>query len=317
MPTTLTLPIETVFQVQSDQKVDVGLMKAPGLASPACPQQKFQVPPPPGLEPQPPSGSQGNLAATGKAAHTPGGCMNEVTNELIKVVAELARVDEMMQKVQTSHPKAAEAQKWHEISKRALVWSRDALAKKQQGLLEQLRDLTMQQLKPSGVADLAPADAKVAPARVEASPKVAQVLVQERVPSQELEPKGDGSEFVGSLRNHLDKVREYQPSCVVHVRNIKKLGVRSPDKLHEYFSRFGELSDVLVAHSFEKPTARRRQGRVRPAALGFVVFQSAMVAEVLLAGSAEHVVGEDEAAVTIQVQRYEPMDLELLAAKEA
>jgi len=243
--------------------------------------------------------------------------MSEITNELIKVVAELARVDEMMQKVQTSPPEAAEAQKWHEISKRALVWSRDALAKKQQGLLEQLRDLTMQQLKPSGVVDLAPADAKVAPARVEASPKVAQVLVQERVPSQELEPKGDGSEFVGSLRNHLDKVREYQPSCVVHVRNIKKLGVRSPDKLHEYFSRFGELSDVLVAHSFEKPTARRRQGRVRPAALGFVVFQSAMVAEVLLAGSAEHVVGEDEAAVTIQVQRYEPMDLELLAAKEA
>merc|ERR1719161_1315682 len=100
--------------------------------------------------------------------------------------------------------------------------------------------------------------------------------VPEFVPPSELASKLIGS---GSLRQDLELLRQRQPECVIIVRKIKKLGFESPQILDEYFSQFGEVSELLVAHSHVKPTAKRPNGRVRSAALGFVVMESGEAAE--------------------------------------
>merc|ERR1719313_2954546 len=92
--------------------------------------------------------------------------------------------------------------------------------------------------------------------------------VPEFVPPADISSKLIGS---GSLRQDLELLRQRQPECVIIVRKIKKLGFESPQLLDEYFSQFGEVKELLVAHSHVKPTSKRPNGRVRPAALGFVV----------------------------------------------
>lgn len=295
----MTLLHETLLQSAPDQKDDIDQDKITSVKQTAVSQSPSSpIAPPPGLAApvklqaavSPPPGLESSS-----------GCFSALTQELVKVAAEISRIDGMMQKLQADTPEAAEAVKWQKISMCALRWSRDSLTERQQGLLVQLRELTLQQMQARpGVP----------------APEPSAVSDPEPEPAHEPEPRS-GSEHVGSLRNDLDKLRTYERDCVLHVRNIKKLGVRSPEKLQAHFSRFGELADVLVAHSFEKPTARRRQGRVRPAALGFIVFQSSAVAEAVLAAGAEHFVGVGEDAVAVQVHRYEPMDLELLSGKEA
>merc|ERR1719482_2389120 len=92
--------------------------------------------------------------------------------------------------------------------------------------------------------------------------------VPEFVPESDISSKLIGS---GSLRQDLELLRQRQPECVIIVRKIKKLGFESPQILDQYFSQYGEVKELLVAHSHVKPTAKRPNGRVRPAALGFVV----------------------------------------------
>merc|ERR1719183_818198 len=120
-----------------------------------------------------------------------------------------------------------------------------------------------------------------------------------------------GAENLGSLREDLEKLRRYDRRCCILVRRIKQLGLNSPQTLHEHFSSYGELAEVLVSHTFEKPGAKHACGRVRPAALGFVVFRSPEAAEAILAGGEEHVMGSDADAVTVLLQRYERSGSEL------
>merc|ERR1719224_174684 len=100
--------------------------------------------------------------------------------------------------------------------------------------------------------------------------------VPEFVPDGDLSSKLIGS---GSLRQDLELLRQRQPEHVIIVRKIKKLGFESPQLLDEHFSQFGEVKELLVAHSHVKPTAKRPNGRVRPAALGFVVMGTADAAQ--------------------------------------
>merc|ERR1719281_1541313 len=92
--------------------------------------------------------------------------------------------------------------------------------------------------------------------------------VPEFVPTTDISSKLIGS---GSLRQDLELLRQRQPEHVIIVRKIKKLGFESPQLLDEHFSQYGEVKELLVAHSHVKATAKRPNGRVRPAALGFVV----------------------------------------------
>merc|ERR1719214_131304 len=111
--------------------------------------------------------------------------------------------------------------------------------------------------------------------------------VPEFVPSADISAKLIGS---GSLRQDLELLRQRQPECVVIVRKIKKLGFESPQMLDEYFSQYGEVKELLVAHSHVKPTAKRPNGRVRPAALGFVVMADQEAAQKVFKAGADQMV---------------------------
>lgn len=207
--------------------------------------------------------------------------MPQLLSELVRVATEISRTDQMIKNAAASAPLESEAQKWHEVSLRALGWSRDALAEQQDNILTQMKRI----LQPS---------ATVAPAACE--PSTNEPVVKEPA----------GFEHVGSLRGDLEKLRSYEPACCILVRKLKQLGVGSPDKLRGYFSRFGGVMDVLVAHSLEKPCAKRPNGRVRPASLGFVVMESAALAQTILAGGEVRTMDLEDGHYEIVLQRYEP-----------
>jgi len=108
----------------------------------------------------------------------------------------------------------------------------------------------------------------------------------------------------GSLKQDLEMLRNYDHDCVLIVRKIKKLGFESPAALREHFARYGEVADVMVAHSHVKPTPKRPGGRVRPAALGFVVMGSGDAARAAVEAGDEQMVCD----VTIEVSEFSAFD---------
>jgi len=197
--------------------------------------------------------------------------------ELSSLAKQLAQVDLMMTQVTDGDPQEEEAKRFQQISLRALQWSRDMLCQKQSRYLVQL-GVTTGATVPQ--PDSQGSDSKWmgwSKAEVEACP--------EFVPSAQHEVVSGVS-----LRQDLEYLRECESGCVVIVRKIKKLGFDSPKYLEEYFSQYGDVSKVLVAHSHVKPTAKRPNGRVRPAALGFIVMAEEGGAQRALAAGHEHTV---------------------------
>lgn len=90
-----------------------------------------------------------------------------------------------------------------------------------------------------------------------------------------------------SLRDHLRELAELQSSRVLMVRRINRLGLDSPSILKEYFSRFGTVDRVMVAHTRCKAKGLEK-ARVRPAPLGFVVLSKTEEANAALAPGSEH-----------------------------
>jgi len=112
-------------------------------------------------------------------------------------------------------------------------------------------------------------------------------------------PSAD-SELGETLRKHLQELQHEDPSVVIIVRKISKLGFESQELLKKYFEEYGDISKILVAHSFVKPSNRRVKPRVRPAGLGFVVMSSRADADAVLC------LGENQtiAGVSVQVLPY-------------
>jgi hypothetical protein len=196
--------------------------------------------------------------------------------ELTEVASQLARVEKMLDQCNESAPEEENAKRYHEISLQALQCSRNMLMEKQTKCLKDLGALigtpskaTEGEAQP--IAESIPASTTWSgwgKADIEAVP--------EFVPPVDIASKLIGS---GSLRQDLELLRQRQPEHVIIVRKIKKLGFESPQMLDEHFSQYGEVKELLVAHSHVKPTAKRPNGRVRPAALGFVVMANAESAQ--------------------------------------
>merc|ERR1719152_179664 len=91
-----------------------------------------------------------------------------------------------------------------------------------------------------------------------------------------------GEMSVGSLRDDLERLKEYDAQQCFIVRRIKRLGLGSPEILREHFSSFGGVKEMLISHSFEKKSVKCRADRVRPAALGFIVMDSVAGAQAAL-----------------------------------
>lgn len=199
------------------------------------------------------------------SASEPFSSMGTALAELSSIAGQLAHVDLMIAQVTDGVPEEDEAKRFQEISIRALKLSRDMLCQKQARYLAQIGSVVDITKSPPAMEDpFGPEPDSETPrwmgwgkAEVEACP--------EFVPS--LKPNVAG----GSLRQDLEFLRECCPECVIIVRKIKKLGFDSPKYLEDHFVQYGEVSKILVAHSHVKPTSKRPNGRVRPAALGFVV----------------------------------------------
>jgi len=242
----------------------------------------------------------------------------KVIHDLVGVVAQLSRVDKTIAQVTEGAPDEDEAKQWHTISLQALQCSRNMLAEKQAGYLKMLQALVPDAPEvplPSGEAVTgpvaAPDHAAVAqsPAELRAPPglsapqpsvtknptwmgwsKEAVDACPEFVPQNA--SKNESAMGGGSLRQDLEMLRTCDPDCVMIVRKIKKLGFESPTILTQHFQKYGEVKAVNVAHSHVKPTAKRPNGRVRPAALGFVVMSDANgVEKALAAGEIQEVSG--------------------------
>jgi len=196
--------------------------------------------------------------------------------ELTEVASQLARVEMMLAQVTENAPEEESAKRYHDISLQALRCSQKMLLEKQTQCLLDLGALVGSPIQvPEDQAR--PIDDSAPVSATWSSWSKADIqAVQEFVPERDVSSKLIGS---GSLRQDLELLRERQPECVIIVRKIKKLGFESPQILNDHFSQYGEVKELLVAHSHVKPTAKRPNGRVRPAALGFVVMASAEAAQ--------------------------------------
>jgi len=238
-----------------------------------------------------------------EAAPKAPGTMAAVILELVDIAAQMARVDQMIAQVTKGAPDADEAKRWHEISLQALKCSRDMLSQKQMQCLSKLRD---------SAPEVASADSEVPPT-VTVPPGLSLTQAPtwmgrskeavEAIP--EFEPQIKTFENGGgSLRRDLELLRERNPERVIILRKIKKLGFESPTLLTQHFQQYGQVAEVLVAHSHIRPTAKRPNGRVRPASLGFMVMASEEAAQCALqAGETQTVCG-----TVIELTSFESFD---------
>ena len=123
-------------------------------------------------------------------------------------------------------------------------------------------------------------------------------------PSQVGAKVAAGDMSVGSLRDDLERLKEYDAQQCLIVRRIKRLGLGSPEILRQHFSGFGNVKEMLISHSFEKKSAKCRADRVRPAALGFIVMDSVEGAQAALRAGPTLMIGD----VDIEVNIFEPAE---------
>jgi len=116
------------------------------------------------------------------------------------------------------------------------------------------------------------------------------------------------AEATPSLREHLLEMKSEDPQCVFVARRINKLGFRSKGLLHQYFSQYGPVSRVLVAHSQVKHMGDScGQLRTRPGSLGLIVMKHvASVRRILALGDEQKVGGH-----TIYLQSFKCSDQEM------
>lgn len=216
--------------------------------------------------------------------------------ELAKVAHELAHVDSMLIEARTSAPEDEQARKWQEVSLRALQWSRETLAERQTAAIARMKAAV------EGRAML-PLDEGCS------EPNFEQTSTQAHVEeaANTFTPQNDVA-LVGSLRMDLEKLRTFDPRRCLLVRNLKKLGLGSQQRLQEHFEQFGIVSEVFVAHSYEKPSAKRRSGRIRSATKGFVVMEDAAMADAVFQAGETHVVTAGDMSHTVVVQRFNPVE---------
>mmetsp|Transcript_131367 Transcript_131367/g.238933 ORF Transcript_131367/g.238933 Transcript_131367/m.238933 type:complete len:420 (-) Transcript_131367:241-1500(-) len=102
-----------------------------------------------------------------------------------------------------------------------------------------------------------------------------------------------------TLCDHLRSLDTMDPSLIVIVRRIGRLGLESPTWLRAHFSKFGVVDQVLVAHSRSNAYGKAH-ARIRPAGLGFIVMSTAAEVQTILGAGPEHIINE----VVITVQQY-------------
>mmetsp|Transcript_11686 Transcript_11686/g.31457 ORF Transcript_11686/g.31457 Transcript_11686/m.31457 type:complete len:385 (-) Transcript_11686:123-1277(-) len=128
------------------------------------------------------------------------------------------------------------------------------------------------------------------------------------VPGLTRKPCGDHVNTVAptrgtqTLSTSLHLLSSEDPEGIFIVRRINKLGFKAIRTLKGYFSTYGPVKNVLLAHSTVRQYAgQASQARRRPSSLGFVqMFTADAVRRVLECGSEQEIGG-----FTIRVQRFQ------------
>jgi hypothetical protein len=121
------------------------------------------------------------------------------------------------------------------------------------------------------------------------------------------------------IATHLNDLEKEDPTCVIFVRQINKLGFNSPELLKEHYERYGPVAKVLVSNSHEKTSGAPFPTRLRPSGMGFVLMERPEDAAVALAVGEAHIV----AGVQISARAFKPRAIdnadidEAVDAKEA
>jgi hypothetical protein len=221
--------------------------------------------------------------------------------ELQEVAQQLAHVEMMLAQITESPPEEESAKRYHEISLQALLCSKRMLSEKQAYYLKDLGAF-LESTSKSTEEEVKPPQESIPPSTTWNGWGKAELdAVPEFVPHCDFSSKLIGS---GSLRQDLELLRQRQPEHVIIVRKIKKLGFESPQFLDEHFSQYGEVKELLVAHSHIKPTAKRPNGRVRPAALGFIVMANGEAAQNAFQAGTEQMIR----GVSIELASFESFD---------
>lgn len=108
-----------------------------------------------------------------------------------------------------------------------------------------------------------------------------------------------------TLRTHLRELQGTDPRKVLVIRKIKALGLEAAAALRGHYSKFGNVEQIYVAHSYGKSTSSNGATRLRPSSPGFLVMARIQDAEAILQqGEQQRVDGAE-----IQVHRFEHRSL--------
>lgn len=104
-----------------------------------------------------------------------------------------------------------------------------------------------------------------------------------------------------TLRAFLQRLRGTDPRLVFVVRRINQLGFRSRTILERHFSRYGEVVEVMVAHSKVKSGREAKQPRTRPGNFGLIVMRDLEAVRAIFAVGPEQMVSD----VLIQMHAFD------------
>jgi len=242
--------------------------------------------------------------------------LGDSLKNFLDVAMKVAQIDEAILGARASAPSQDDSEvfKWHEVSIKALMWTRSSLLEQQGNALGQLKDAAVSQRSPvlsssTIIRSETPAYSS-SETTVQLSSSAKSSAVGRLKSSKSLTPAQVGAKVaagdmsVGSLRDDLERLKEYDSQQCLIVRRIKRLGLGSPEILREHFSSFGDVQEMLISHSFEKKSAKCRADRVRPAALGFIVMDSVEGAQAALRAGPTLMVRD----VDVEVNIFEPLE---------
>jgi len=243
--------------------------------------------------------------------------LGDSLKNFLEIAMKVAQIDEAVMSARASAPSQedSEAFKWHEVSIKALMWTRSSLVEQQGNALGQLKNFSVSQrtsvLSPSPFVQLEVPASSLSATAAPFSPAAPKPSADARVKSYKKPTPAQvgarvvaGDMSVGSLRDDLELLKQYDAQQCLIVRRIKRLGLESPDILRQHFSGFGGVKEMLISHSFEKKSAKCRADRVRPAALGFIVMDSVDGAQAALRAGPTLMIGN----VDVEVNIFEPLE---------
>lgn len=92
------------------------------------------------------------------------------------------------------------------------------------------------------------------------------------------------------IASHLKELLHEDPSCVLLLRQINRLGFDSPELLRAHYLQYGGVVKVLVSNTQEKDGTLPYPVRVRPSGIGFVLMDSPGAASAARAQGTEQTV---------------------------